>query len=271
MRYIPLKETHPVDEAWLSKANELLQEMLDAPDDDARKQIIKDNKQFWGKLKDWLLSLSHQKCWFSEAKDCFNYWEVEHFRPKMSAKDRDGTENKDCYWWLAFDWANFRICGDVGNKTKGTFFPLRAGSTRIKPLGDERLEEPLLLDPADPDDPKLISFNFEGKAIPAPEITDSWELDRAEYSVERYNLNNYPILVDQRKLVWNECWTLIQQYLAELESASKTNSPIARQQSKEKMRSIRAMIRPEKEFSSVARACVMSTGDVRVTGIFRNE
>ena len=39
MRYIPLKKNHP-DQAWVDKANVLLQQMQAAPDDNARKQII---------------------------------------------------------------------------------------------------------------------------------------------------------------------------------------------------------------------------------------
>jgi hypothetical protein len=54
----------------------------------------------WGELKNWLLALSHQKCWFSEAKDSFQYWDLEHFRPKANAKNLDGSE-REGYWWLA--------------------------------------------------------------------------------------------------------------------------------------------------------------------------
>jgi hypothetical protein len=43
----------------------------------------------------------------------------------------------------------------------------------------------ILLDPADPDDPALISFNMLGHAIVPPELTDTWEIERAKYSIER--------------------------------------------------------------------------------------
>lgn len=267
MRYIPLKDQHP-DQAWVDKANVILEKMRNAPDDDARKKIIEDNSKVWGELKEWLLSLSYQKCWFSEAKDCFNHWDVEHYRPKKSAKDENKTENMG-YWWLAFDWTNFRICGNVGNRKKGTFFPLKEGNKRAGPTDDIRLEEPTLLDPADPDDPSLISFNVEGEAILMPGCTDPWETYRVEYSIERYNLNNYPPLVSERKKTWSNCWETVKQYLDELNSYKKTNSPIARQQFKEKARQIRAMLNPDQEFSAVVRACLISTGDDRVVGLLR--
>ena len=270
MRYIPLRETQPDDQAWIDRANQLLQEMQAAPDDAARKKIIDDNAPFWGQLKNWLLSLSYGKCWFSEAKDCFNHWEVEHFRPKKSAKDIDGTSHDDCYWWLAFDWTNFRICGSVGNRKKGTYFPLREGCNRIPPLGDVRLEEPMLLDPSDPDDPALLSFDLNGNAVPAPGLADAWDLERINYSIERYNLNSYPLLVDQRKLVWTECWNTVQQYIAELQSYRANGSPVAKEQFKEKARQIRLMMHPDREFSSVAHACLMATGDPRINGLLRS-
>lgn len=271
MRYIPLKENQLDDQAWLDEADALLQQMIAAPDDDSRKKIIDDNRKVWGKLRGWLLKLSYHKCWFSEARDCFNHWDVEHFRPKKSAKDLDGTDHKDCYWWLAFEWTNFRICGSVGNRKKGTYFPLKEGCKRIGPMEDVRLEDPMLLDPADPDDPSLISFDLNGDVILAPGVEDPWEVERVEYSIERYNLNNYSLLVDQRKLVWSECWNMIQQYLAELNGYKLTNSPVARQLCKERAKHIRKMVRAEKEFSSVARACVLNSGDPRVVGLLRSE
>ncbi len=268
MRYIPLNEQTP-DAAWVVKATAILNQLKVAPNAEARKEIIDANDTVWGELKAWLLSLSHEKCWFSEAKDCFNHWHVEHFRPKKSAKDKDGTEHEG-YWWLSFDWHNFRICGDVGNSKKGTFFPLRPGCFRAAPLGDVRFEDPLLLDPADEDDPSLLSFDVLGRAIPAPNIEDEWEKERVEYSVERYKLD-FPVLEAQRKVVWNECWTRIEEYRDELASyhADKTNV-IARNRFKQAAKEVRKMMREDKQFSAVAKACVLNTGDPRVVRILQS-
>ena len=268
MRYIPLKAQEP-DPAWIAKAKAVIDNLKTAPDATARKKIIDENSAVWGELKQWLLSLSHQKCWFSEAGDCFNHWDVEHFRPKKSAKDKDGTEH-DGYWWLAFDWHNFRICGSAGNRKKGTYFPLRPGCARAAAQGDVRFEDPLLLDPIDEDDPSLLSFNMQGRAIPAPHIKDEWERERVEYSVERYNLD-FPPLMDKRKVVWTECWDRIQEYRQELATyhADKTNA-IAKHQYKQAARQVRQMMREEKELSAVARACVLSTGDRRVMALLQS-
>jgi len=268
VRHIPLRGQRP-DPAWVARANALLEELKRAPDTAARNKIIDDGSAVWGELKQWLLELSHQKCWFSEAKDCFSHWDVEHYRPKKSARDADGTSH-DGYWWLAFDWQNFRICGNAGNRKKGTFFPLRSGCARVAPLGDVRHEDPQLLDPIDEDDPALLSFNVEGRAMPAAHIRDEWEKARVEYSVERYNLD-FPPLTDKRKAVWAECWNRIQEYLKELSTyhADKTNV-IARDRSKQALKSVREMMREEGELSAVARACVLGTGDARVTSLLQS-
>lgn len=267
MRYIPLKSQKP-NADWVKKANHLLERLKAEKTKAGRAKLIDDHSSFWGELKDWLLSLSDEKCWFSEAKDCFSHWHVEHFRPKKSAKDEDGTEH-DGYWWLAFDWRNFRICGSVGNTKKGTFFPLRKGCSRAKPFGDLRYEDPMLLDPTDPDDPILLFFNNSGEAIVAPHVKDPWEIARVAYSIQRCQLR-FPPLVDKRKTVWNECWDRIVRYRDELNRyhADQTNV-IARRESKNLMEQIRDMLNPDKEFSAVARACVLSSGDARLNAILQ--
>lgn len=87
------------------------------------------------------------------------------------------------YWWLAFDYMNFRVCGNVGNRKKGGWFPLKAGwlcSTHAQPC--EESETPYLLDPIDDDDVSLIAFDEEGKVIPMPG-SSAWEQERVNMNV----------------------------------------------------------------------------------------
>ncbi len=269
MRYIPLKK-HKPDQLWIKKAEKLLADLTAETDDEKRKKIIDDNSQVWGELKEWLLELSHQKCWFSEAKDCFNHWDVEHYRPKKSAKDEDGTEHGG-YWWLAFDWENFRICGNVGNRKKGTYFPLHERCNRAKiPDDDLREELPLLLDPADAHDPSLLSFNVLGEAIPRADITDVWEKRRVESSVLRFKLDFRP-LEEKRKTVWNECWDRIKRYRDDLQrfhDSGSTNKIVLAQYT-QAVNEIHEMLCDDQELSAVARACILSTGDPRVIALLQ--
>jgi uncharacterized protein (TIGR02646 family) len=268
MRYIPLHKCTP-DVAWLAKADNLLSKLKAAKSAAARSRIINKNAALWGDLKQWLLQMSHQKCWFSEATDCFSHFDVEHFRPKKSSRDADGTK-RDGYWWLAFDWKNFRICGNAGNRKKGTYFPLRAGCARCLPHGDIRYEDPQLLDPTNNHDPSVISFNMEGEAMAAAHVSDSWEKERAAFSIKQYHLN-FPPLAAKRKVIWNECWRRIQDYLVELNRyyADKTNT-IAKNQFLQAADRIYEMLREEAELSATARACLLSTPDVRIRALLQS-
>ena len=94
------------------------------------------------------------------------HYDVEHFRPKKEAKALDGTI-RDGYWWLAFDYMNFRLCGNVRNRKKGGWFPLKVGSlcsTYAAPC--EESETRYLLDPVDDDDVALIGFRQGGQGNP---------------------------------------------------------------------------------------------------------
>lgn len=101
-------------------------------------------------------------------------------------------------------------------------------------------------------------------------MTDAWETTRVEYSVERYNLD-FPPLMDRRKTVWAECWNRVEEYRRELRLCRKdpTNA-VARDRVKQAAKRVRAMIREERELSAVARACVESAGDPRLTGLLRS-
>ena len=105
------------DDAWLQKADRITRELLEAETLEQKHKIIDDNERLWGELKDVLMELSHQKCWYSESKDTFSYYHVDHFRPKKKAIGID-KKDKGGYWWLAFNWTNYRISGAVGNVNK---------------------------------------------------------------------------------------------------------------------------------------------------------
>ena len=123
-----------------------------------------------------------------------------HFRPKKSAKNVKGLE-RDGYWWLAFNYMNFRIAGNVPNRKKGTWFPLRYGSrysTYSRPCEEE--ETPHFLDPTSAYDVNLLAFDEEGKAIPAPGIS-KWDTVRVRRSIERLKLTEHQALAEERRKI----------------------------------------------------------------------
>lgn len=244
--------------AWLAKSKQLVDEMaaLEAAGKRLeRNALIDANKRHWKALKDWLLALSGGKCWFSEVRDLYSHYDVEHFRPKREARALDGTE-RDGYWWLAFDYMNFRACGTVGNRQKGGWFPLKPGSllsTYSKPC--EESEARYLLDPIDDDDVALIAFDEEGKVIPMPG-SSAWEQERVNETVQRMKLNEHGPLAEERRKVWQRVDALIEDFLAAKARCCQGDNPAARAKLLQVRARVREMTDPSANLSAVARWCI---------------
>ncbi len=257
MRYIPLLENMPPQE-WLDKAAAATEEIeVEAKRGDrkARNELIDKKAAIWGELKDWLLCLSNQKCWFSEAKDCFQDWDVEHYRPKKSAKNLDRSV-RDGYWWLSLDWKNYRICGRVGNTKKGTFFPVN-GFVADENNRNTDDELPYLLDPINKADCQLLSFNQLGEAIPAPGL-DEWSTLRVRVSIKRYKLYHDKLELT-RKDVWDTCTALIHEIQNLMCEQSKSPSATKRTRIEEKIKQLATYAQRDKICSSTAIVCLQKS------------
>jgi uncharacterized protein (TIGR02646 family) len=265
MRYIRLREScAPKDaggndnQAWLDKAQNLLDQLTGAADHAARCAIIDANEDVWRELRDWLLSLSHEKCWYSEAKDVFSYVDVEHYRPKTKVKRKKRGPEKDGYWWLAFAWQNYRICGQVGNRRKGIFFPLSDTSPEATYGGlSIQNEVPLLLDPAKDGDPALLTFNEDGSVESLPDA-DVLSKTRVVETVERLNLN-YPRLKKARQRVWSRCRRIVEECRDIAADGPQAIGPAELAQLQLKKAELRSMIAENAEFSAVAISCLLKS------------
>jgi hypothetical protein len=252
---------------WIEKAEEITRQLNDAASIEERHEIIRKNRAHWGEIKQWLLDQSHNKCWYTEARNDSSYFEVEHFRPKKwNAKQ--GDPDFEGYWWLAFEWTNYRVCGNAPNRKKGAFFPLRPESPRASSEIRHLVEDELfvLLDPVEIADSQLISFDDDGVCIPMPGC-DGWEKKRADVSIERYGLNNLPQLCEGRRKVWRKCRELIDE-LADLHSKMQ-RAPTAstRTSLKEKTKQLRGNTKTDEPFSAVARECINASGYPWAQGI----
>ena len=218
----------------------------------------------WGRLKPWLQSLSGGKCWFSEVRELYSHYDVEHFRPKKEAKALDETV-RDGYWWLAFDYMNFRLCGNVGNRKKGGWFPLQTGSRCSKYDNQcEEEETACLLDPIDIEDVSLLSFDEEGKAIAHKNAT-SWETQRVAVTVKRLKLNEHSALTEARRKVWSKVSSLICTYQIYIARCRDGGNEAAKQKAKEAAKQVYEMTRPTAELSAVAKWCVLFRNDSQLT------
>ena len=138
----------------------------------ARKVAITAKNTLWSDLSDLLAEQSNGKCWYCESKELRSDNPIDHFRPKGKVVECPGHQG---YWWLAFDWSNYRYACTFCN------------SRRVEA---ESTEKPMLLDPTKANDCKLITFNQNGEACPNESDTSSNEFKRADKSIELYHLNH---------------------------------------------------------------------------------
>lgn len=257
MRHIDIEDKSP-DADWLEKAEKLTEKLKKLKTASARKKLIEANSKLWRELEPWLRQLSHDKCWYSEARDCASYWHVDHFRPKSEVKDLEGKTSAG-YHWLAFQWQNYRLAGSVLNVPKSTKFPLREGTARAAtPGADVADESPYLLDPINPLDPGLLSFDEKGRAI-SGDPEDCWNRKRAEVTIDILNLN-YSRLTRARQICWADCDRKINRALNLMNDLQDHPSASKKAELKEKILSLREMVTADAQFSAVATTCVMSQG-----------
>jgi hypothetical protein len=252
MRFIPLHENMP-PQKWLDLAARAEAEIeIEAKNGREARNIKIDKKaKVWGALKPWLLQLSYGKCWFSEARECFEDWDVEHYRPKKNAKDLDGND-RDGYWWLSFDWKNYRISGRRTNSKKGTFFPVHnfpADEAHRSHVDDEL---PYLLDPCNEHDCELLSFDSLGRAVPMSGV-EGWESERVKFSIKIYKLD-FDNLELARQLVWNTCDQAKNEIQNLMKEYNEKPTVTLREKINEKMAQFTSYASKEREFSSVALA-----------------
>lgn len=236
-----------------------------------RNNFITKKSGHWGKLKPWLFALSGGKCWFTDTTNNGSHYDVEHYRPKAEAKNLDSTVVEG-YWWLAFDYTNYRLAGGVPNTKKGGWFPLCDGSLRSSFTARcEESEVPYLLDPANPTDPLLLAFDEEGNAIPAPNAdnwateTEAWNKLRAEESIKRYKLNEHDALPSKRRKVWQEVSEMIREFLEARAKYHPTKNPTPAETMAQVARKIERMTKPDVEFSSVVKWCLLLRNDRDLT------
>jgi len=158
--------TYTPPEKWREKSRKLSERLMRLQKgaaeltQDAKKVI--DNNAIWTEIKADLELLSFGKCWYSEAREIVSYYHVDHFRPKEHCIGSNGS--KKCgYWWLTYDWKNYRISGSVINKAKGNEFAVYRNKVEgpNAPIEDELV---YLLDPLNRDDVSLLTFNDNGEA-----------------------------------------------------------------------------------------------------------
>lgn len=169
-----------------------------------RKDYIKLNGGTkWGPLKNHFTQKLGNKCWYTETELVGATPTIDHYRPKCD------------YWFLAFNADNFRVACSYANSPKnnplhgcaggkGDEFPLL--DERNKARGAKRIkrERPIILDPCNEDDCKLVAFQPDGRPIIHPDFNnDAIAMQRIEKSMLLLNLD-HPDFNSKREQLCND-------------------------------------------------------------------
>ncbi len=166
-----------------------------------RSNYLKKNGS-WGLLKKWLSNASGQKCWYCEAKSNRAPFDVDHFRPKLGITV-DGVKlaGHTGYYWLAYEWSNFRLSCQRCNRPekdelatlhgKATEFPIQNEASRCNAAASPITAEiSRFLDPCVEADCALLAHTIDGEVKHAAEV-GTWEYQRAWYTIERLGFNEW--------------------------------------------------------------------------------
>lgn len=197
------------------------------------------------------------KCWYTETDLTGSDVHIDHFRPKGRIDPyQHFTYNvplKDTgYDWLRDDPKNYRACCVFANRRtgaggKGCYFPLQPGSPLLTRYG-RAAEKPLLLDPCNRDDVRIISF-FGADVICASARAEDEE--RVDATKVIYNLID-PFIADGRSRVWED----VSKTIAEYEVREITLAACVRRLSD--------AVSPKAPYSACAIACVNSLASDRI-------
>ncbi|HDX8562270.1 TPA: hypothetical protein RQO04_003963 [Klebsiella oxytoca] len=211
MRWICKEEIEEcLTQAWRDMAAQAKAELIAAPDEETRKTILKRvaSSNVWREYYNLLPDSLRRKCWYCEAEEIRSDMPVDHFRPKNKVED---DRLHDGYWWLAFDWQNYRcactFCNSrrVFDETEGgkaCRFPLENPEERAFAPADEiklSNERPYFLDPFNPDDEKLLWFDNDGLPTASPSATAEQQT-KVNNSVEIFHLHETRIVRARNKV-----------------------------------------------------------------------
>lgn len=262
MRRVFIKGTPSQD--WMDDAEAVTTRLRAASNDVERAEIIKEQERLWRdeRIRNWLQQQFANKCWYTEAQESVSPYHVDHYRPKGRVRDLDGNECEG-YWWLAFDWKNYRICGQLINVKKLDFFPLVEGArATLDPVSLE-LECPLLIDPIT-DQARLVSYEKDEDAclaVAAAGVTSAEEL-RARISIELLGLNKRDRLNQKRAAFWDRCMMAIAEY-----KGAEGPQVLREVIQAAAVKKLKDMVTYTAEFSSVAQACILKNAPLPVVAM----
>lgn len=252
MRYV-LYPANAVDAGWLKRADKASKTAADKPSAAETAAYIKSRGAVWTALKDTLMGLSDDKCWYTEARDTVSHWQVDHYRPKS------------IYPWLAFAWQNLRLAGGKPNLRKTDEFPLASGSLRGTSAAGVDGEEPLLLDPTRLGDPDLLTFKADGEPVCA-RPADPVAMERVAVSVKLLDLDS-AALCEERRRKWRDCEGKLRKLRTLLEELKQQANLEDSDFVDELCLDLQKLYADDAEFTATAKACAQELNAVDLVEI----
>jgi uncharacterized protein (TIGR02646 family) len=262
-----LRHRKQTPEKWRADLRQAQNELRNLPPGKTYSDIFKKYSYLWSDVKEYYRHISHEKCWYCETKTDRMRGDIDHYRPKggvIQNPDHPG------YWWLAFEWRNWRFACELCNSKltdyatglvggKGSAFPL-VGDDESRRICNECdyedlfAEDPALLDPTEPQDPQLLSFTSDGRPGPITNDEKSIEYQRVETSIRAYHLDHHKLNRERQTLYYKvlKLVTIYRKYDA-LWQTNRSDLG-SRACAREAYANLRALIAPKAPYSAAARA-----------------
>jgi len=269
LRYIDSRSLRDkLPEGWEARATAALAAVRSAAPSE-RRIVIERHASVWHELKNVLAELSYGKCWYCESEQVRSDNAVDHFRPKRQVAE---AVNHDGYWWLAFEYTNYRFsCQFCNSRRKDSetgqtggkhdHFPLLNETARAYKEGDNwAREQPMLLDPTRVSDTTLLWFEPDGRVVEKYEKENSPVFhERAKVSIWLYHLNEARAKRKRRDLQ-KEIVDLIDEGNAHFREFEAGNAA-AELAYASVIRRIQSRLEPRSEYSAAARAMLLAYRD----------
>lgn len=271
MRYINLDRlrTDAAVQPAIQAANIAREAILAEDDHDRRKAIIRDNRAIWVAFRDHFQRVFGIKCWYVECTNEGTDDDVDHYRPKGAVAESLAHEG---YWWEAFQWQNYRLSCHRGNRLrvnpesgatggKSDHFPLLDESQRCTlPTDDLKRERPALLDPIDPSDPPLLSFNMDGTVAVAAEYAADLDAIRRVDASRIYLHLEWHTFKKARQQLYAKVWEHVLRG-DEFEAAAVRGDQVGRRSLKHAIDDLIEMSADSAPYSRAARAFIRTFRD----------
>lgn len=265
MRFIDLEELKPKIRHLLPALEAAHAAVLAEADPVQRAALIAANRAHWVALRAEFSAYSHGKCWYVECKNPGSDDDIDHFRPKSGVKEDAAHPG---YFWFAFDWRNLRLSCHRANRPrinpdgagtggKAGHFPLVNPAARaFTPVEGMGQEVPALLDPTDPQDVAMLTFQQNGEVALSPQFKGQAAAE-AKFAASRLILHlDWPAFREARVVLYNQIERTVDRLVREAPNGDPTVPPT--QAFYDAIRDLKNAMKADQEYSAAARVYVES-------------